>query len=105
PTGRQGDTRPGDLFGADRRKAMTLEQKRASMAFDHLKEVTDEKDRKVYGGMARKLPAQIRSAGMVKGLHFVKSRKKGPLNSLRNHLGQQLTRIDSKNKDMGALCD
>jgi CRISPR/Cas system CMR-associated protein Cmr5 small subunit len=75
------------------------------MAFDHLRVITDEKDRKVYGGMALKLPALIRSAGLCQALHFVKSRKKDPLNSLLNHLGQQLTRVDSKIKDMGTLCD
>lgn len=84
---------------------MTLEQKRASMAFDHLKEVKDKKDQKVYGAMALKLPALIRSAGLCQALHFVKSRRKDPLNSLLNHLGQQLTRVDSKIKDMGTLCD
>jgi len=84
---------------------MTLEQQRASMAFDHLKAVTEKKDQKVYGAMALKLPALIRSAGLCQALHFVKSRRKDPLNALLNHLGQQLTRVDSKIKDMSTLCD
>jgi CRISPR-associated protein Cmr5 len=84
---------------------MTLEQQRASMAFDHLTAITVEKDRKIYGGMALKLPALIRSAGLCQALHFVKSRRKEPLNALLNHLSKQLTRVDSAIIDMSSLCD
>jgi CRISPR-associated protein Cmr5 len=84
---------------------MTLEQQRASMAFDHLKGITDEKDRKVYGGMALKLPALIRNAGLCQALHFVKSRRKAPLDALLDHLSLQLKRVDAQIDDMSSLCD
>ncbi|MFL6235303.1 MAG: type III-B CRISPR module-associated protein Cmr5 [Thermoanaerobaculia bacterium] len=84
---------------------MTLEQQRAAMAFDHLKAVTDEKDRKVYGAMALKLPALIRAAGLCQALHFVKSRKKPPLDHLLDHVALQLKRVDSKIADMNSLCE
>jgi CRISPR-associated protein Cmr5 len=83
---------------------VTLEQQRAAMAFEHLKTVA-EKDRKVYGAMALKLPALIRSAGLCQALHFVKSRKKDPLNKLLDHLGGQLTRVDSKISNMDSFCE
>jgi CRISPR-associated protein Cmr5 len=85
---------------------MTLEQKRAAMAFKHLKEVTDKEDRKVYGSMAQKLPALIRSAGLCQALHFVKSReKKPPLKKLLDHLAVQLQRVDATISDKDSLCD
>jgi CRISPR-associated protein Cmr5 len=83
---------------------MTLEQQRAAMAFEHVKTVTDKKDQKVYGAMAQKLPALIRSAGLCQALHFVKSRSKQPLDVLLKHLGEQLTRVDSAITDMTSLC-
>jgi CRISPR-associated protein Cmr5 len=84
---------------------VTLEQQRAAMAFEHLTEVTEKKDQKVYGAMALKLPALIRGAGLCQALHFVKSRGKGPLNVLLGHLAQQLMRVDSKINSMNSLCD
>jgi CRISPR/Cas system CMR-associated protein Cmr5 small subunit len=83
---------------------MTLEQQRAAMAFDHLKAVTDEKDQKVYGAMALKLPALIRGAGLCQALHFVKSRKKPPLDRLLDHVALQLKRVDPKITGMDSLC-
>ena len=84
---------------------MTLEQQRAVMAFDHLKTVLDEKAQKVYGGMALKLPALIRTAGLCQALHFVKSRKKPPLDRLLDHLAMQLERVDLNIHDMSSLCE
>lgn len=83
---------------------MTLEQKRAALAFEHLGEVTERKEQKVYGAMAQKLPALIRSAGLCQALHFVKSRGKAPLNTLLGHLGQQLQRVEPGITDMDSLC-
>lgn len=83
---------------------MTLEQQRAAMAFDHLKTVTDEKEQKVYGAMALKLPALIRGAGLCQALHFVKSRNKAALNRLLDHLALQLQRVDQKITSMEPLC-
>lgn len=82
---------------------MTLEQDRAAKAYDHLQEVPEE-HRKVYGAMAQKLPALIRSAGLCQALHFVKSRGKDPLNQLLDHLGGQLRRVDSTISDRESLC-
>jgi CRISPR-associated protein Cmr5 len=84
---------------------MTLEQQRAAMAFGHLAEVTGERDRKNYGGMALKLSALIRSAGLCQALHFVKSRPSKPaLGTLLNHLAEQLRRIDPAITDGASLC-
>jgi CRISPR-associated protein Cmr5 len=82
---------------------MTLEQKRASMAYEHLQEIV-EADRDVYGSMAQKLPALIRAAGLCQALHFVKSRSKPVLNTLLSHLGGQLHRVDGAIQDMESLC-
>jgi CRISPR-associated protein Cmr5 len=84
---------------------VTLEQQRAAMAFEHLKKVTAEKDRKLYGAMALKLPALIRSAGLCQALHFVKSRGKGPLNTLLEHLGKQMARVDDGITGMDSFCE
>lgn len=83
---------------------MTLEQDRAALAYEHVKPITEEKDRKVYGGMAQKLPALIRGSGLCQALHFVKSRGKDPLNLLLEHLGKQLARVDSQITGMESLC-
>lgn len=84
---------------------MTLEQQRAALAFEHVKTVTDKTDQKIYGAMAQKLSALIRSAGLCQALYFVKSRGKKPLNLLLGHLGQQLTRVDTGITDMESLCE
>lgn len=83
---------------------MTLEQKRAAKAYEHVQQVTDREHQKLYGGMAQKLPALIRSAGLCQALHFVKSRGKDALNTLLDHLGEQLSRVDSTIRDRETLC-
>jgi CRISPR-associated protein Cmr5 len=83
---------------------MTLEQQRAAKAFGHVLLVTNEKDRKVYGSMAQKLPALIRSAGLCQALHFVKSRGKEPLDKLLDHLAEQLSRVDLSITNKDNLC-
>lgn len=83
---------------------MTLEQQRAALAFEHLKEVVEKKERKLYGGMALKLPALIRSAGLCQALYFVKSRDKAPLKKLLEHLGKQMERVDPGINSMETLC-
>lgn len=84
---------------------MTLEQQRAAMAYGHLKDVPEKENQKVYGAMAQKLPALVRSAGLCQALHFVKSRRKDPLNKLLDHLGKQLHRVDAMINDGDSLCD
>lgn len=83
---------------------MTLEQKRAALAYEHVQPIKDEKAQKLYGAMAQKLPALIRSAGLCQALHFVKSRGKDPLKLLLDHLGKQLERVDPGITDMESLC-
>ncbi len=86
---------------------MTLEQERAALAYRHI-QLVSEKQRKVYGAMAQKLPALIRSAGLCQALHFVKSRGKAfqvPLTLLLDHLGEQLRRADTDIKNAETLCD
>jgi CRISPR-associated protein Cmr5 len=84
---------------------VTLEQQRATMAFEHLKAVTEKKEQKLYGAMAQKLPALIRSAGLCQALYFVKSRGKDPLNTLLEHLGQQMQRVDPGITGRESFCD
>ncbi|HEX6898602.1 MAG TPA: type III-B CRISPR module-associated protein Cmr5 [Thermoanaerobaculia bacterium] len=83
---------------------MTLEQQRAAMAYKDVEEVKDQKERELYGSMAQKLPALIRSAGLCQALHFVKSRKKDPLNKLLDHIAGQLKRVDPEIRDVDSLC-
>jgi CRISPR-associated protein Cmr5 len=66
---------------------------------------SSKEDQKLYGSMAQKLPALIRSAGLCQAVHFVKSRRKPALNMLLEHLGKQLHRADSAIDDMSSLCD
>ena len=82
---------------------MTLEQKRAAMAYGHVQEIA-EGERTRYGTMAQKLPALIRSAGLCQALYFVKSRKKPVLDVLLGHLSQQLRRVDPKILNVESLC-
>ena len=76
---------------------MTLEQQRAALAYRHVSVVKEsaEKERKTYGSMALKLPVLIRTAGLCQALHFVRSRKKEALDTLLQHLAEQLGRVDS----------
>lgn len=83
---------------------MTLEQDRAALAFQHVQGVTDKEQQKIYGSMAQKLPALIRSAGLCQALHFVKSRGKAPLITFLDHLGAQLQRADAGITDAETLC-
>jgi CRISPR-associated protein Cmr5 len=83
---------------------MTLEQQRAALAYRHVQTVTDAEARKLYGSMAQKLPALIRSAGLCQALHFVKSRGKEPLNTLLRHLAEQVHRADVAVTDTDSLC-
>ncbi|HEX4960988.1 MAG TPA: type III-B CRISPR module-associated protein Cmr5 [Thermoanaerobaculia bacterium] len=83
---------------------MTLEQERAALAYQHVQLVTDKEQQKIYGSMAQKLPALIRSAGLCQALHFVKSRDKAPLKALLDHLGAQLQRADAGITDGETLC-
>lgn len=84
---------------------MTLEQKRAALAYDHVREIADPKEQKVYGSMAQKLPALIRTAGLCQALYFVSSRRKESLNLFLGHLAQQLQRVEPGIHDMDSLLD
>lgn len=85
---------------------MTLEQRRAALAYKHVQKVPpDEKSRNTYGSMAQKLPVLIRTAGLCQAVHFVRSRKPPVLGDLLDHLAEQLTRVDPAITDRGSLCD
>jgi CRISPR/Cas system CMR-associated protein Cmr5 small subunit len=78
---------------------MTLEQKRAAVAFGHVEAVGREfpagsPQRSQYGAFASKLPALLRSAGLCQAVHFLRSRDKDVANRLLDHLAQQLRRVD-----------
>jgi len=54
---------------------MTREQKRASFAYEKVKQYEqNENVRKDYGSMALRFPALLRSAGLVQAIAFVKAR-------------------------------
>jgi CRISPR/Cas system CMR-associated protein Cmr5 small subunit len=73
------------------------------MAYRHVQTVSEE-HRDLYGQMAQKLPALIRSAGLCQAIHFVKSRKKDALSTLLEHLSQQLQRVDDQIQNVDSLC-
>lgn len=85
---------------------MTLEQTRASKTFRHVQNVKgkDQKFQDDYGGMALKLPALVRAAGLCQALHFVLSRKKPALDQLLDDLGEQMGRVHPAIKDRHTLC-
>lgn len=84
---------------------MTLEQQRAAMAYAHVQKVPEKADQKIYGSMAQKLPALIRTAGLCQALYFVKSRGKKPLETFLGHLAEQLKRVDPQIADMDKLLE
>ena len=91
---------------------MTLEQKRAALAFKHVRQVKEstaaedkKADRNLYGSMAQKLPVLIRTAGLCQALHFVRSRKKDVLDELLDHLAEQLKRAEPDITGRESLCE
>ncbi|HKH48236.1 MAG TPA: type III-B CRISPR module-associated protein Cmr5 [Thermoanaerobaculia bacterium] len=85
---------------------MTLEQQRAALAFKHVQGIpSDQKDKDLYGSMAQKLPVLIRTAGLCQAVHFVRSRKKEVLDTLLNHVAEQLRRVDTGITDGTSLCE
>ncbi len=63
---------------------------------------SDEKDQKLYGSMAHKLPVLIRTSGLAQALAFVDAKAKdkegqpSPLRKLLDHLGQTLGATNGK---------
>ena len=55
--------------------------------------------------MAQKLPVLIRTAGLCQAVHFVKSRGKPALDTLLDHVAEQLKRIDPQIEGMNGLCE
>jgi CRISPR-associated protein Cmr5 len=88
---------------------MTLEQQRAGLAFEQIKDLSnrrEEEAKRDYAPMAQKLPILIRSAGLCQALHFVRSRHKRPvLAELLDHLAAQLRRTDPTIADGAGLCE
>ncbi len=70
----------------------TLEQERASDAWDKINRVN--KDEKKYGSLARGLPAMLQTNGLGQTLAFLKAKGKGDSDDyhtvLYNHIGQWL---------------
>ena len=96
---------------------MTLEQTRARTAYKHVRRVAEKgpKYRDDYGGMALKLPALVRTAGLCQALHFVLSRNKRTQeqprekeqrahDQLLDDLGEQLKRVDPAITNGETLC-
>lgn len=86
---------------------MTLEQRRAALAYDHVSSVLSFKkeDQKSYGTLALKLPALLRTSGLCQTVHFLASRNsEKAAQELLDHLGAQLGRIAPEIHDKGSLC-
>lgn len=81
----------------------TLEQTRAAEAYRHVTAL-DPDARKLYGTLALKLPALLRTSGLCQAVHFLKSRKEPAADALLEHLGKQLNRIDPGIHGMETLC-
>lgn len=81
----------------------TQEQIRAAQAYRHVTALHHD-HRKLYGTLALKLPALLRTSGLCQAVHFLKSRNKDAANSLLENLGEQLGRIDPEIRGMDSLC-
>lgn len=86
---------------------MTKEQERAALAYQHVSALK-EGEKKVYGTLALKLPALLRSSGLCQTVHFIKSRNDKATQAAHTflgHLGEQLKRVDPEISDMETLCE
>jgi CRISPR-associated protein Cmr5 len=88
---------------------MTLAQQRASLAHRHIVQIRarGKAERDAYGGMAQKLPALIRTAGLCQALHFVRSRSDNKVVSetLLSHLACQLQRVEPQIENVEAMLE
>lgn len=75
----------------------TLEQKRATLAWDHVQQVKEllEADRKKYGTIVHAVTSMLRTAGLSQSLHFIHARNNPAQGKLLEHLAAQLKRTDS----------
>jgi CRISPR-associated protein Cmr5 len=75
----------------------TLDQKRASLAFEHIMGVKrwDKAEQKKYASIVHAMPALLRSAGLSQALHFVRSRRSEKQQLFLEHLAAQLRHIDA----------
>jgi CRISPR-associated protein Cmr5 len=83
----------------------TLDQTRATMAWDHIqavKQLTDAEKNK-YGTIVHALTPMLRTAGLSQSLHFVFARKSTAQKLLLDHLAAQLRRTDPAVTNQGAL--
>jgi CRISPR-associated protein Cmr5 len=92
---------------------MTLEQKRAAKAYEHVRTIAEKHakestERKQYAAMAQTLPVLIRTAGLCQALHFLQSRGgkdgRGVLGQLLEHIAGQLQRTSPGITDGNSLC-
>lgn len=86
---------------------MTLEQKRAAKAYEHVAALAAQHKEGAteYGAFALKLPVLVRTAGLCQALHFLASRNKEMASALLGHLACQLERLDEEIKDEKSLLD
>lgn len=76
----------------------TLDQQRATLAFDHIQTVKKWNDKarwRKYASIVHAMPALLRSAGLSQALHFVLSRREQEQQVLLDHLAAQLARVDA----------
>ncbi len=67
----------------------TLDQRRAKHAWEAVQQATKLKEKKDYGGHAKKLPTRIRAAGLGQALAFLLSKAGDPrAKNHKAHLGQ-----------------
>lgn len=66
----------------------TLEQKRASMAWEQIEDVKDENTQKKYGTLARKLPAMIQLNGLGTTLAFLLAKGKDEHKLIYSHISK-----------------
>ena len=85
---------------------MTLEQRRAAMAYEHVSGVLElERDvQNSYGTLALKLPALLRTSGLCQTIHFLAARnKEKAAQKLLDHLAAQLERISPEVQEKDSL--
>jgi len=80
----------------------TLEQERAARAFQDVQEAIklDEKDRKKYGPLAKKLPSYILTNGLGQALAFLQAKGKKKPGDPHIVLYQQISEFVGGDKDL-----
>jgi CRISPR-associated protein Cmr5 len=69
----------------------TIEQKRASTAWDNIQEVKNEKFEAKYSGWAKKFPALVLTNGLGQALAFLRAKNKDEHRALYTHFSRWVT--------------